>query len=59
MKTIKIELTPEQLRVLTEHWGRNINYGVNGTFGDGERLDDSDEYKTADAIMEILFKAKK
>lgn len=53
-----MNLTKHELQVLITHWERNLDYGVGGTFGDGEKFDSKADFKTAERILEKL-KAQK
>ena len=38
MKEITIKLTRPQFEVITDHMERDLRWGTEGTFGDGENL---------------------
>ena len=40
---IIIKLTKKEAEILHEHWFTNLNYGMYGTFGDGENFDNIGE----------------
>lgn len=54
---VTIKLTEKEAETLRQHWCNNLNYGVNGTFGNGEEYDDKREFKRAEKILEKIDKA--
>ena len=54
---ITIKLTTKQANILQEHWYRNLEYGMHGTFGDGENFNNVGEYKIAKTINKKINKA--
>ena len=54
---ITIKLTKKQANILQEHWCRNLEHGMYGTFGDGENFDNIGEYKIARTINKKINKA--
>ena len=54
---IIIKLTEKQANILQEHWYRNLEYGIYGTFGDGKNYDSVGEYKIAKTINKKINKA--
>lgn len=44
----------EALEVIVSHTKRNINYGSQGTFGDGQNVVEKKDYKLAHIGMEVI-----
>ena len=61
MKNIKISFTQKEYDILRRHWNRNLNYGVGGTFGNGEDFvndeneKDISDYRIAQKIAKKLI----
>lgn len=57
MKKIVLTLTPKQADVLLAHWSSNLAYGVSGTFGDGDKITNLRDYRSAEAVAAKLRQA--
>lgn len=62
---IKISFTREELRILVYHYGHDVGYGVDGSFGDGGTLvdvygepDNGQEWKKGDKLLDKLIKVQ-
>jgi len=56
---VTIKLTKKEAETLQNHWLTNLNYGMYGTFGDGENFDDVKEYERAKRINTKIREARK
>lgn len=59
---VKVSFTEKEFVILRNHWIRNLNFGVGGTFGDGGEFTDEEgeksisSYRIGQAIWKKLDK---